>query len=111
MPSTTFTAYFLASSVGTLGWQALSRLNFSPCTGQVTRVPCSLPLLSEPPACGQLSSMAYTASPILNTARSSPALQTRRPAALGQSAQFDQRDRRAHQITMPPFGLMTWPTR
>ena len=58
MPSTTSNGYFLVSSAGAAGWQPVSRLNFNPCTGQVTRVPCSLPLLSEPPAWGQPSSMA-----------------------------------------------------
>ena len=32
-------------------------------------------------------------------------------AALRQRGQRDQRDRRAHQMTTPPFGLITWPTR
>ena len=58
MPSSTCTANFLASSVGGPGGQTRSRPNVSPCTGQVTRVPCTLPLLSDPPLCGQLSSIA-----------------------------------------------------
>ena len=40
-----------------------------------------------------------------------PGLADPSPAAFGASAQFDQRNRRVHQITAPPFGLITWPTR